>query len=301
MYCENCGTKNQDNAIFCNECGGKIKEDNVSQQGIGQQQPSNVALQRGYKRNNGVTVVAIIAFFLAVALSFCLGIFVGRASANYEIKAVQTEVSQGAPVAEESKVFVMVEPTKEVTQEPAKEPTKEPTKEPDKEQIKEQDQKPKQQEEVAKDISEIGMEMGIAPSDPSNGEPVEVLKIREWFQDTENNARQSSKSGGVTCYRKNGELVKIKVDAGYVLGVYDEFLTKNRREYFYKDNQLYFAHIVTSNPAGDRFYYVGGNVLRYSEPDDVKHYYNEQISPYMALGYSCKTEGESLFWQNVAG
>ena len=242
------------------------------------------------KKNSGVIAIAIIAVFLAVALAFCVGFMVGQSSQKRGVSVVQKEVVQEAPVFDE------VEVAKEV--EPIEEPIKESVKESVNEAVVANEQAP--QPEIDEPEDDFEVEMGIAPSDPSHGEPAEILQIREWFQDTENNAKQSFQSGGVTCYRKNGDLVKIKVDAGYVLGVYDDFLVNNRREYFYRNNQLYFAHIVTANPAGDRFYYVDGNLIRYSDPNDKNHYYNEQLAPYMGLGYSCKTEGESLFWDNIA-
>ena len=286
MYCKNCGARNPNDATFCMECGAGTNNEPQSMRQS--QQSLNMSPQNNHEKNKGFIIIAIVVAVLVIALAICVGLLIGKSGNDGEAKATGNEAIEVTPTPEETKVVATTEPTKEPTAEPTKEPTQEPTKEPV--------QESQQQAQVQQDTPEI--EMAIRPSDPSNGEPMEILQIREWFQDTENNAQKSSQHGGVTCYRKNGELVKIRVDAGYVVGVYDGFLTGNRREYFYRNGELYFVNIITAKPAGDRFYYVNGDVIRYSEPHDKKHYYNEQLSPHMGLGYSCKNEGEALFWEN---
>ena len=280
MYCENCGTKNQNDSAFCEQCGTRMRGNNATTP----EQHTALPPQNNNK-NKIIIVIATVAIILAITLSLCIGMLLGKSDNNKGDAVVDSSpVPTLAP--EEPAVVATVEPIPEPTAEPVNTPT--PTKVPT--------QAPQQQLETPQNVPDVTIP--IRPSDPSNGEPAEILQIRAWFQDTENNARESSKKDGVTCYRKNGELVKIRVDAGYVFGDFDAFLTNNKREYFYRNGQLYFAHIVTANPAGDRFYYVDDGVIRYSDPHDQNHYYNEQITPYMSLAYSCRNEGNALFGWN---
>lgn len=144
------------------------------------------------------------------------------------------------------------------------------------------------------------VEMKIMRVDTSGGEPSEVLQIRKWFQNTENSQLSKSKKDKMICYRKDGEIVKIRLEAGYQSSAYDDRLVDAAREYFYHDNQLYFVNIQAESVVGERFYYSYGKLIRYSEPDDKKDYYNDDLVPYLGLAYASRSEGEAVYWENSA-
>lgn len=291
MYCEKCGTKNSDDASFCKECGSKMQQSNAMQD----EQPA-VPNQKdnNYKRMYNemppstpkwlmiVTIVAVLIAALAVGwLIGSKSLFTRREEPVQEAPGqveVLTETPIVAPTAEPveaPKVTVTVEPTADLP---------EPV-----------------EEEVLEQGTEHEIEMTIMPSEgTANYEPAEVLRIREWFQGTEQSSDLIVKeNNGVTSYREGATLVKVKLAAGHQSSIYDERLANYLREYFYRDGKIYFAHIHNSDPTGDRFYYVNGQVIRYS-PKEGTDYYNADITPYLGLAYSCRTEGEAVFWENAA-
>ena len=234
-----------------------------------------------------LTIVMVILAMLAVGwLVWGRDLFVKKDDAAKEPpKQVETPTETPTEIPTETP---MVTPTEELAKVPEVTMTVEPTAD-----IPE----PVEEEVLAQ--GEHGVEMAIMPSNGTvNHEPAEVLQIRQWFQETEqDNNLNIEKFGNVTIYRKGATIVKVRLTAGQVSAISDERLIEYTREYFYRDEQLYFVHIHNGKPTGERFYYVDGQVIRYS-PKEGTDYYNADIAPYLELAYTCRSESEIMFWDN---
>jgi len=96
--------------------------------------------------------------------------------------------------------------------------------------------------------------------------PEEVLRIREWYNDTQNrlnSMERHDRSEGILFYDE-GALSKISIPQGTDGWNY-------KREYFFKDGQLYFAFVSQGGITGTRFYYKDGYLIRYIGEDGVEY------------------------------
>lgn len=288
MYCEKCGAQNPEDAGFCAECGSKIEAPVVPKINPQVEEPSQEPNVPTKKPLSKVTMGVMIALIVVIVLAI--------AWVLWDIYSITKEGDgEGATPTVTVEPTVKATPTMQPTVEPTATPTVQPTSTiaPTVAPTIEPTEAP-----VVVPTIEPEQELEIMPSNPSQGEPSEILQIRAWFQATENSLSSLDKvtSGGMTRYRDDNGIVKIRLEAGYNAGAPTIFINY-AREFFYHDNQLYFVHILSNDEggvAGDRFYFVDGKIIRFSSHDD-ENFYNNDILSYMSWAIDAQVEGAHAF------
>lgn len=274
MYCEKCGMQIPDDADFCSECGEKIE--------------IVPAKKPFFKVVAGILIVVVVLAGTWILWSHNQN----NKKDDIDEEVVSTiTVTPAMESVSTEEINPTVEPISTIMAEPSIEPMYTPVAE-------------LTIEPIATQSAESTLpiqEPGILPSDPSGGEPSEIIQIREWFQTTENSLSMLGKTteNGMTCYRDRDGIIKIRLEANHNAGVPIIFMER-AREYFYRDGQLYFAHILPVDSdivAGDRFYFVGNEIIRYSNIDE-EDFYNGDILPKISWANDAFVEGTEVFQEN---